>query len=73
MKGCIEDTAIQTSIVRQDIIDSLELLFKPCVKAVRDMVQKEEEILLPMALDELTTEDWWEISKQTLDFGFTAV
>lgn len=70
LKGCIEILRTE-NIVRQDIIDSLDLLFKPCVKAVRDMVQKEEEILLPMALDELTTEDWWEISKQTLDFGFT--
>ncbi|MFP4489628.1 MAG: DUF438 domain-containing protein, partial [Bacteroidales bacterium] len=70
LKGCIEILRTE-SIVRQDIVDSMELLFRPCVRAVRDMVQKEEEILLPMALDELTTDDWWEISQQTLDFGFT--
>lgn len=70
LKGCIE-ILHNKNIVRQDVIDSLNLLFNPCVKAVRDMVQKEEEILLPMALDKLTTDDWWEISRQTLEFGFT--
>jgi DUF438 domain-containing protein len=41
------------------------------LKAVRDMVQKEEEILLPMCMDVLTTEDWWNVHKQTLEYGFT--
>jgi DUF438 domain-containing protein len=35
------------------------------------MVQKEEEILFPMAMDVITEEDWWNIHQQTLEFGFT--
>ena len=35
------------------------------------MTKKEEEILFPMSMDVLTTEDWWQIHKQTLEFGFT--
>jgi DUF438 domain-containing protein len=31
---------------------------------------KEEEILLPMALDKLTEADWYEINKQSLEIGF---
>lgn len=70
LKGCLEilNTA---DLQKQDLIDSLDLLFKPCVKALTDMIQKEEEILFPMSLDVLTTEDWWNIHKQTLEFGFT--
>jgi DUF438 domain-containing protein len=35
------------------------------------MTKKEEDILLPMSMDVLATEDWWQIHKQTLEFGFT--
>jgi len=35
------------------------------------MTKKEEEILLPMCMDVLTTEDWWSIHNQTLEFGYT--
>jgi len=35
-----------------------------------DMVHKEEEILFPMSMDVLNTEEWWSIHKQTLEFGF---
>ncbi|MCG8411054.1 MAG: DUF438 domain-containing protein [Bacteroidales bacterium] len=70
LKGCIE-ILNDSDLQKQDLIDSLDLLFNPCVKALVDMVQKEEEILFPMSLDVLTTEDWWSIHKQTLEFGFT--
>ena len=41
------------------------------LKAMADMTKKEEDILFPMAMDVLTTEDWWQIHRQTLEFGFT--
>jgi len=70
LKGCIE--ILRTSdLSKQDLADSLDLLFIPALKAVTDMVQKEEEILFPMAMDLLTTEEWWNIHKQTLEIGFT--
>jgi len=34
------------------------------------MVQKEEEILFPMSMDVITPEEWYNIHKQTLEFGF---
>lgn len=70
LKGCIE--LLKTpGLKKQDIIDALDLLFRPTLKALVDMTKKEEEILFPMCMDELTTEDWWRIHKQTLEFGFT--
>ena len=69
LKACIE--LLQTQeLVKADLVDSLELLFLPVLQSLIDMTQKEEEILFPMSMDVLTTEDWWSIHKQTLEFGF---
>jgi DUF438 domain-containing protein len=37
------------------------------------MTKKEADILFPMAMDYLTTDDWWHIHQQTLEFGFTLI
>ncbi|MBN2807203.1 MAG: DUF438 domain-containing protein, partial [Prolixibacteraceae bacterium] len=70
LKGCIE-VLREESLTADDLDDALDILFFPTLKAVRDMTQKEEEILFPMAMDVLTVEDWWQIHKQTLEYGFT--
>jgi DUF438 domain-containing protein len=70
LKGCIE-LLKEPGLKASDLQDALELLVTPVLKAVRDMVQKEEEILFPMCMDVLTTEDWWNVQKQTLEYGFT--
>lgn len=70
LRGCI-DILRNTNLIKQDLEDSLEFLFEPVLKALADMTKKEEDILLPMSLDVLTTEEWYEIHKQTLEFGFT--
>ncbi len=70
LKACIE--ILKTpELSKEDLTDALDLLFFPAIQGVVDMVQKEEEILFPMAMDVLTIEDWWNINKQTLEFGFT--
>ena len=70
LKGCIE-LMRDPSVSKMDILDAIDLIFKPVLKALEDMTKKEEEILFPMTLDLLTTEDWWQIHRQTLDFGFS--
>jgi hypothetical protein len=70
LKGCIE--ILKTPDLKaEDLADTLDLLFFPAIQGLVDMVQKEEEILFPMAMDVLTVDDWWNIQKQTLEFGFT--
>jgi DUF438 domain-containing protein len=70
LKGCLE--ILKTpGLTRKDLEDSLELIFHPALKALADMVQKEEEILFPMCMDVLAMEDWWSIHQQTLEIGFT--
>lgn len=69
LKGCI--TVLKSEgITKDDISASLELLFYPSLQGLVDMVHKEEEILFPMSMDVLNTEEWWSIHKQTLEFGF---
>ena len=70
LKGCIEILGT-AGLKKSDIIEAGELLFEPVMRAVEDMTTKEEEILFPMCMDVLTTDDWWQIQKQTLEFGFT--
>jgi len=70
LKGCIA-LLQEKDLSKQDLTDALELLYLPVLKAVSDMVQKEEEILFPMCMDVLSVENWWSVHKQTLDFGFT--
>ncbi len=70
LKGCIEILRIET-LARSDLEDALEILFTPVLKSLTDMIKKEEEILFPMCMDLLTTEEWWSIHSQTLEFGFT--
>jgi len=70
LRGCIEILRAD-GLKKSDLDDALEILFVPVLKAVADMTKKEEEILFPMCMDLLTTDDWWQIHKQTLDFGFT--
>ncbi|MCT4591282.1 MAG: DUF438 domain-containing protein [Carboxylicivirga sp.] len=69
LKGCIE-LLQNKDLSKNDLSEALDLIFFPALQGLSDMVQKEEEILLPMSMDVLTTEDWWSIHKQTLEFGF---
>jgi hypothetical protein len=42
-------------------------------EAIRGMIDKEENILLPMALDTLDELEWWEIARQSAEIGFCLV
>jgi len=47
-----------------------EISLLPAIKAVEEMIYKEENILFPMCLDTLKEEDWFEIYKQSDEYGF---
>jgi len=69
VKGSLE--IIKTpDITRKELLASSEIVIKPALAGINEMVPKEEEILFPMALDKLTDADWYEISKQSLDIGY---
>lgn len=47
------------------------LVLLPAIDAIEGMIMKEEEILLPMSLDTLNEEAWFQIYKETNQFGYT--
>jgi uncharacterized protein len=51
---------------RQAIADVLD----PSLKGITDMIMKEEEILFPMSMDELSEAEWYHIYIETNDIGY---
>jgi len=47
-----------------------DIYLVPAVKAITDMIMKEEEILLPMTMDRLNDQEWYEIYRQTGEIGY---
>lgn len=50
--------------------NTIDMQLQPAVKAVVDMIMKEEEILFPMTMDKLTDENWYDIYRQTNEIGY---
>ena len=69
IKGSLEILETR-DMSREELLASAEIIFEPALQGTNEMIPKEEEILFPMALDKLTEADWYEISKQSLEFGF---
>ena len=70
LKGALEALAETEGINVEETITLLELVLEPASKAVEDMIGKEEEILFPMCMDTLEETEWYEIEKQSLEYGF---
>lgn len=70
LKGALEALGEKERINLDDAKTVIELVIKPASKAVADMIGKEEEILFPMSLDTLDDAEWFEIEKQSLEYGF---
>ena len=69
IKGSIE--ILQTeNLTKEDFLTSANIILKPAIRNAGEMIPKEEEILFPMSLDKLSEQDWYEISKQSLEIGF---
>ncbi len=69
VKGSIEVLKTE-DITLEDLDATSEIVLLPAIKGIEDMTIKEEEILIPMALDKLTEADWWEVAKQSIEIGF---
>lgn len=69
IKGSIEILQADDLSI-DDFEASSEIVLKPGLKGVAEMVIKEEEILFPMSLDKLTEADWYEIDRQSLEIGY---
>lgn len=66
-----EALASKEPISIEEIPALIVLVLLPVLDAIEGMIMKEEEILLPMSLDTLSDDEWFQIYKETPQFGFT--
>jgi len=70
LKNAIEALQQAKGATAYELSEIIDYLLAPASKAITDMIMKEEEILLPMCMDELTDQEWFEILQQTNEIGF---
>lgn len=54
----------------EELSGYIEFILAPAVKAIEEMIYKEENILFPMCLDAFTEIDWAEINTQSDEIGY---
>ncbi|HKJ78031.1 MAG TPA: DUF438 domain-containing protein [Prolixibacteraceae bacterium] len=69
LKGSLEILNTK-DISKEELLASADLVLRPAAKGISDMVNKEEEILLPMLMDTLSDADWYEVQNQSLEIGY---
>lgn len=62
--------AVKAYQTGKNSIEELRSKVKTALKSVTDMIMKEEEILIPMTMDELTDSEWYQIYMQTNEIGY---
>jgi DUF438 domain-containing protein len=70
LKNAINSLNMPGEFTAEMVNVKIEIYLQPAVKAITDMIMKEEEILLPMTLDKLTEADWYQIYRQTGEIGY---
>jgi DUF438 domain-containing protein len=70
LHSALDALNVQHEISPEELKGIIEIHLRPAAKAIPDMIMKEEEILLPMTMDKLTDEDWYEIYRQTNEIGY---
>ena len=71
LTGYRTDTAEST--IRSVSADDLLGLMERVLQEVTDMIFKEEHILLPMALETLTEDEWLQIARESAEIGYCLV
>ncbi len=70
LKTVYEILDVRDGVTAEELGSIVSMVFQPIIEAIEGMIMKEEEILFPMCLDLLTEEDWYQIYKETPQFGF---
>ncbi|HEX8908835.1 MAG TPA: DUF438 domain-containing protein [Anaeromyxobacteraceae bacterium] len=74
LRGALEALAAASpATTAEEARAALALAVKPAAQAIRDMTEREEQILLPMSLDTLQELEWWEIARQSDEYGYCLV
>lgn len=70
MKSSLQLLNENPNAANEEMDGFYELIFNPTLKAIVDMIHKEEEILFPMSMDTLTDIDWYQIQQQSEEIGY---
>ncbi|HPH15929.1 MAG TPA: DUF438 domain-containing protein [Bacteroidales bacterium] len=70
MKAVIQIVSNPGNLTADDMQTIAAMVCIPALQGVTDMIMKEEEILLPMSMDTLSEQEWYEIYRQTMEFGY---
>lgn len=70
LKEAIEALRNAGGKTASEISGLIDKVLAPASKSVIDMVMKEDEILFPMAMDELTDQEWYDVLQQTNEIGY---
>jgi len=70
LKAAHEVINVNNNLTLDEIRAAIAYTIEPALSAVESMIMKEEEILLPMAMDTLTEDEWYQIYKQSPEIGF---
>ncbi|MBI4720479.1 MAG: DUF438 domain-containing protein [Chitinivibrionia bacterium] len=70
LKAAIETLESAAGITPEEAQGVIELVLKPASGAVSGMIDKEEQILLPMCLDTLDETEWYEIYRASDEIGY---
>jgi uncharacterized protein len=70
LKKVMEALAELDRITPEQMPDLVENVLKPTSAGIDEMIFKEEQILLPMSLDNLSDTEWYEIYQQSPEIGF---
>ena len=57
----------------EELRSVMQLMLDHTVEMLEGMIMKEEEILLPMAMDTLTEEEWYKVYAETGEFGYCLI
>lgn len=70
LKAAIEALSAAGEISPEEAVSVAEMILKPALQSISDMIMKEEEILFPMCMDQLSNDDWYHVYQQTHEFGY---
>jgi DUF438 domain-containing protein len=70
LKAAHEVVNVNSDINIEELRSAIAYVIEPALLSIEGMIMKEEEILLPMAMDTFTEDEWWQIYKQSPEIGF---
>ncbi len=73
LKAATEALAAAGEATAEEASTIVDLVLRPAAAAITGMVDKEEQILLPMSLDSLDVADWWEVARGSAELGYCLV